>query len=189
VTIHIALLRGINVGRNKRIAMGRLRELMADLGYAEAKTHLQSGNVVFDGPRGADTVARAISKRIADDVGLDVKVVVRTRAELAKVVAADPLRDVVEDPTRYFVTFFSGPLPPAEVKAVKQGVLAPDRVEVRRREMYMWLPNGVAGRSFDQAAWEERIKVVATSRNWRTVTKLMELAEALDSRPVRSGSR
>ena len=91
----IALLRGINVGGNKRVEMARLRALMEDLGYSDVRTYVNSGNVVFSGPRRSE---RHLETAIAKTFGFEVPVVLRSRDELADVVAANPLRDVANDP-------------------------------------------------------------------------------------------
>ncbi|HEY4868864.1 MAG TPA: DUF1697 domain-containing protein, partial [Candidatus Dormibacteraeota bacterium] len=87
----VALLRGINVGRNKRLAMSDLRALLEALGYGDVRTHLQSGNAIFTTGRGAESkLEQQISARISADLGLDVSVLVRTSAELAAVAAGNP---------------------------------------------------------------------------------------------------
>jgi uncharacterized protein (DUF1697 family) len=94
VTTYVVLLRGINVGRHRRIAMSDLRALLDGLGYSDVRTHLQSGNVVLASGKSSDQVRRSIEKRIAEELGVDVEIFVRTRDELAAVIALDPLGDV-----------------------------------------------------------------------------------------------
>ena len=108
---YAALLRGINVGGNKKIPMAALRELMQGLGYADVVTHLQSGNAVFSSPRQQpQTLARAIAERIASEFAMDVKVVIRTGSEIADVIKRSPLPDGPENPSRFFVAFLA-PVP------------------------------------------------------------------------------
>lgn len=179
---YVALLRGINVGRNKRVSMARLRELLTDLGHAGVRTHLQSGNAVFTGPSGsADRLARQISQRIAADLGLDVEVLVRTADELAAVVAGNPLREVATDPARLFVAFLSAPPDPGRLSDLDPAAHQPDRFEVRGREAYLWLPNGMMDSALPAAFSDRRLGVTVTTRNWNTVAKLAELAAATSS--------
>jgi hypothetical protein len=98
----IALLRGINVGGNKRVEMARLRALMEELGYRDVRTYVNSGNVVFSGPRRSE---KHLEAAIAKAFGFDVPVVLRSRDELADIVQANPLRDVAGDPAKHLVVF------------------------------------------------------------------------------------
>jgi len=174
----VALLRAVNVGGRNRIAMARLRELLEGLGYGDVRTHLQSGNAVFTvaGTRGSEEgVAREIERALAEDLGLAARVLVRSRAELERVVAANPLLDVADDHARLLVTFLSdapdrevvGELAPAEFE--------PDVFALGEREIYTWYPDGVRATKLSNAFWERRLGVVATGRNWNTVTRLLEL--------------
>src|SRR6266404_10004389 len=94
----IALLRGVNVGGNKRVEMARLRALLEELGYRDVRTYVNSGNVVFSGPRRSE---RHLEAAIAKTFGFVVPVVLRSRDELADVVDANPLRDVANDPSKH----------------------------------------------------------------------------------------
>jgi uncharacterized protein (DUF1697 family) len=175
---HVALLRGINVGGHNRIAMAQLRELLQALGYEDVRTHLQSGNAVFaTAGTPPEQAAREIEDQIARSLGLGVRVVVRTRDELAEVVAANPLGEVASDPARLLVTFLSaapergllGELAPADFE--------PDVFAVGAREIYVWHPDGVRATRLTNAFWEKRLGVTATARNWNTVTRLLALAD------------
>src|SRR5687767_12509892 len=106
----IVLLRGINLGARNRIAMPALREALAGAGFDDVSTYLRSGNVVLSSHAAPDAVARACERRIADDLGLEIPVVVRTAAELAAVVRRNPLADVATDPRRHQVSFLSARL-------------------------------------------------------------------------------
>src|ERR671937_939311 len=105
----VALLRGINLGSRNRIGMADLRALLTDMGYDGVRTHLQSGNVVLVTRQAPERAGRAIEREIRTRLGLEVDVIVRTGAEIAAVVAANPLGDVATNPSRYFVVFLSAP--------------------------------------------------------------------------------
>ncbi|HSD81488.1 MAG TPA: DUF1697 domain-containing protein [Solirubrobacteraceae bacterium] len=173
----IALLRGINLGPHRRVAMGDLRSLLAEAGYADVRTHLQSGNVVLTSDTAPDDLARDLERRIATGLGVDAGVVVRTRDELADVVARDPLRGVVDDPRRYQVTFRSGEPEPDAVRELERVAVAPERIVVSGREIYAWHPNGIGRSELAAELARARFGVTATARNWNTVTKLLELAD------------
>ncbi|MEJ2346973.1 MAG: DUF1697 domain-containing protein [Gammaproteobacteria bacterium] len=109
MSTYFALIRGINVGRANRVPMADLRRVVAGLGYAEVRTLLNSGNVVFDSERVMTAVRRgALAKAIAAQAGAGVAVMVLSSVDLAAVVAEDPLGSVAADPSRYLVAFTSG---------------------------------------------------------------------------------
>ncbi len=101
----ILLLRGINLGPHRRIAMPKLRDALRDAGFGDVRTYLQSGNVVLSSDAAPAELAAACQRLLADCFGHEVDVLVRTRDELAAVVQLDPLRSVAADPKRYQVTF------------------------------------------------------------------------------------
>lgn len=173
----MALLRGINVGRNQRIAMSRLRELLAGLGYADVRTHLNSGNAVFRNTASPpEQAAGDIQAAIATHLGLTVPVLVRTADELAAVVAANPLADVALDPSRYLVAFLSAAPDPRQLAGIDPAEYAPEAFHVGNREIYLWFPDGVIAAKLGHTFWEKRLSLIATARNWNTVTKLLALA-------------
>src|SRR5262245_35791152 len=104
---HVVLLRGINLGPRNRIAMPALREALEEAGFADVQTYVQSGNVVLSSSASAENVAREVERQISRSFGLDIVVVVRTRAQLAKVVELNPLADVATNPKRYQVSFLA----------------------------------------------------------------------------------
>jgi len=167
----IALLRGVNLGRNRRISMGGLRETFAQAGYGEVRTHGQSGNVVFASRKNAGTLERELTQL------LGVPVVVRTATELAAVVERDPLAGVWDNGSRYLVTFHSRPLTAAEKRALEEVAAEPERIAVHGREVYSWHPRGQYASPL-AAALAASKDVVATGRNWNTVVKLLALAQA-----------
>lgn len=174
----VAFLRGINVGTAKRIAMADLRALVESLGHTDVRTHLQSGNVIFTGaPRSGtdEALARALTRAIDSRLGLDVDIVVRTRSEIAAVLAHDPLGDVATDPSKYLVVFLSGRPAAAKVRAIDAAAYEPERFAVSGRELYLWAPAGVHKAKLPKAF--ESFGLVATARNWNTVRRVLELLD------------
>jgi uncharacterized protein (DUF1697 family) len=174
---HIALLRGINLGSRNRIAMPALREALAEAGFEDVRTYVQSGNVVLSSRKKPDAVARELRKLVEKRFGLELHVAVRTRAELAKVVQRDPLGKVAKDPKRYQVTFLAKRPSAAVKRALEAAVVEPEQLAVHGREVYAWHPKGVARSKLWSLLAGPKLGVGATSRNWTTVTKLLELAD------------
>lgn len=172
--IHVALLRGINLGSRRRVAMAELRGWLTDLGYADVRTLLQSGNVVFRSDKRPATVRGELEAALAEGAGFPVDCVLRTAAELRAVVEADPLGEVVTDPSRYLVSFLDVP---GRWPKVDPEEFLPERVHLAEREAYFWVPGGIQ-KSRLLAAFPARKGEVATVRNWNTVTKLLAMAES-----------
>src|SRR5687767_12241286 len=121
--------------------MADLRELLAGHGYADVRTHLQSGNVVLTSSLPAERLARKLERELEAGLGLKIEVIVRTRADFARVVARNPLGTVATDPSRYLVTFL-GTKPPAKVvRDLRAADVAPEQVVVSGREIYSWHPD------------------------------------------------
>jgi uncharacterized protein (DUF1697 family) len=168
-----ALLRGVNLG-NRRIAMPELRAIVEGLGHTEVETYLQSGNVVFTpGKKAPKDLARSLSAAISEATGHDVPVVVRTGAELRRVVAASPYP--VDDPTRVVVAFLARRVALGKLGLGDLEVYRPDELTLAGRELYVSVPNGQARSKLMEELTSSRVPTVLTVRNWRTVTKLAEL--------------
>jgi uncharacterized protein (DUF1697 family) len=175
-TRYVALLRGINVGKAHQLGMPRLVELLTERGHSNVRTHLRSGNVVLDSPMSEDALATDLAGAIEAEFGFAVPVVVRTGTELAAVVAGDPFATVATDPARYLVTFLPAPPAPDLVDALPP-VEGGGEYLVRGRELYLWLPDGVANTPLAAWKWDKLLGVTGTGRNWNTVTKLADMAD------------
>ncbi|MFI7211993.1 DUF1697 domain-containing protein [Micromonospora maritima] len=173
---YAALLRGVNVG-NAQLAMADLRRVVTDLGHTDVKTYLQSGNVVFTSPpTKGEVLAEGIAKRLADELGLRVPVLVRDAGELAAVVDASPYAGRQDDPTRVLVAFLSAA--PAPARARELAVPAGEDMEyaLTGREVHMHFPTGRYGRTkFTNTYLEKVLGVAATVRNWKSVLALRDL--------------
>jgi uncharacterized protein (DUF1697 family) len=176
VARQVVLLRGVNLASRNRIAMAELRETLAEAGFADVRTYVQSGNVVLTSTSKPEQTARRCKNLIRERFGLDIEVVVRTRAELARVVERNPLGDVAKDPKRYQVTFLAGELPGETVRKLEAAAADAERFVAAGREIYAWHPNGVARSKLWALLAGRGLGVTATSRNWTTVEKLLELA-------------
>jgi uncharacterized protein (DUF1697 family) len=173
----VALLRGINLGAKRRVSMPELRELLAAQGHGDVRTHLQSGNVVLTSRAAPARLERRLEREIAAGLGIETRVLVRTRDELADVVQRDPLGEVASDPKRYTVSFLSEAPDQKVVRELADEDLAPERFVISGREVYAWQPSGTQRSRVSQLLSERRLGVEGTVRNWNTVTKLLALAD------------
>ncbi len=171
----IALLRGINLGSRNRVGMAVLRELLEELGHQRVRTHLQSGNAIVNAPTAPDRTAAQITAAIADQLGLQVPVLVRTLEELAATVAGDPFGAVASDPSRYLVQFLATAPAPDVLNTLDAAQFEPDRCVLAGREIYLWLPGGIRAAKLPTAIG--RLGLTGTARNWNTVLRLLELAQ------------
>jgi len=182
VSRHILLLRGINLGSRNRIAMPALRTALEEAGFDDVRTYLQSGNVVLSSSTKAAEVARKVEGMLARDFGLEIAVLTRTRAQLAKVVEHNPLRTVAKSPKRYQVSFLDAKPSREVVRRIEEAAAPGERIVVAGREIYAWHPDTIARSKLWALLAGQNLGVTATARNWTTVEKLLELADA----PARS---
>jgi uncharacterized protein (DUF1697 family) len=172
---HVVLLRGINIGPRNRVPMPALREALEKAGFTEVQTYLQSGNVVVESRANPETVRGKVEQLIEDRFGLEIAVVVRTRAELAAVVRRNPHAKVATNPKAYQVTFLEQKLPAKIVRELEQAAADDERVVVSGREVYAWHPQTIARSKLWSKLAGKSLGVTATSRNWTTVEALLEL--------------
>ena len=172
----IALLRGINVGKAKRVAMADLRKLVEKLGYTEVRTLLNSGNVVFKSSS-ADTAkaAKRIEQALVDGTGVSARVLVISAAELAAAVKENPFLKIADNPSRLLVAFLANPADLAGLKPLLKQDWGKERLAIGSRVAYFWLPEGVIDSKIF-AALSRRPSNDVTTRNWATVLKLHALA-------------
>jgi len=177
MTSYVALLRGINVGGNKMVAMAELRAMLEDLGFSDVKTLLQSGNAVFRGPvKAPATLERQLEAAMTRRFNMSCDYHVRTAAELRAVIRANPLAvEATKDPSRFVVGFYREPLDTSLVKAAQAAITGPEIVRADGRHLYMYYPNG-QGTSKAGIVVGKMLKVQGTARNWNTVLKLGALA-------------
>ena len=185
---HVALLRGINVGGNNKVAMADLREVVASLGHTGVSTYIQSGNVLFTAREGAAADAPALAadleQAIEQAFGLRLRVVVLSRAELAQVISDNPYR---AEPNPKYVHAMFFPAEPGQ--EVRESVAAAERQAAEKggrdeatvvgRTLFLHTPDGY-GRS-ELAVRLARAggpAATGTARNWATVTKLLALCDS-----------
>lgn len=176
---YVALLRGINLGSKRRVAMKDLRGLLERLGYEDVRTLLQSGNAVLRAPtRSASAVSTAVREAIRAELDMDVDVLVRTAAQLADVLERDPFEGRATDPARYMVVFLDKRLSLSALSDIDPGDFAPEELVTAGTELYLWLPQGLHDSRLARALTDRRLGGTWTMRNWNTVRKLGDMTGA-----------
>ncbi|MFF8593451.1 DUF1697 domain-containing protein [Streptomyces sp. NPDC015220] len=179
MTTYAALLRGINVGGNKKVPMAELRALLEELGHGAVRTYLQSGQAVFSHADGdEDSLAAGITAAIEKRFGFPVAVIVRSHDYLRAVAEACPFPAADLKPKQLHVTYFSAPVDAARFAGIDRAAFLPEEFRLGDRALYLYAPDGL-GRSKlgEQLARRPRADKgpIATSRNWNTVRKLVEM--------------
>jgi uncharacterized protein (DUF1697 family) len=177
----ILLLRGINLGSHKRVAMPELRALLTDAGFEDVRTYVASGNVVLTSGAPPDEVAARCEELIAERFGFDVDVIVRSRDELAEVVARNPLAEIADNPKRYQVSFLDAEPDAVTVEKIAAAAAQSEKLVAIGRELYAWHPDGVGRSKMWTKLAGDTLGVRATARNWTTVTTLLEMASGDDA--------
>jgi uncharacterized protein (DUF1697 family) len=178
---YVALLRGVNVGKAKRVPMAELRDLLTGLGYTGVATVLNSGNAVFRAMKGTPARhASDISDAISDTLHIEVPVIVKSARELATIVSENPLATVAPNPSRLLVAFVQSTKSLSDLAAIKTFTVPPERFALGRYAAYLLCPDGILG----SEAWSAllgKIGRAATTRNWATVLRLQALAREHDA--------
>jgi uncharacterized protein (DUF1697 family) len=174
---YVSLLRAVNVG-GRTVPMATLREAYESLGFADVQTYIQSGNVVFTtNERSATAVGKRIEAALARETKLDVRVLLRTAAEMQAVVERNPFRISAENAKTLHVTFLASRPPAARVKAIDRAKFAPDEFVLEGREIFGRYPNGYGRSKMTNVLFERALGIDATTRNWNSVCKLAALAQ------------
>jgi uncharacterized protein (DUF1697 family) len=176
--VYIALLRGINIGAHKRMKMEKLRASCEGLGFAEVKTYIQSGNVIFKAPKLSPTaLSKKLGECIVKDFGFSAEVISRSREEMKEIIDNNPfVKERGMDSSKLHVAFLSDAPSISGLRKLQELTLAPDRVSVGNKEIYFYFPNGVSGSSLWKHPLDKVLSVAGTMRNWKTVTTLYQMA-------------
>jgi uncharacterized protein (DUF1697 family) len=177
----VALLRGVNVGKAKRVPMAELRALLSDLGYTRVATLLNSGNAVFCATKGASTRHAAdIAAAITDQLEVDVPVIVKSASELAAIVSANPINAEASEHSRLLVAFVQDLKALTGLAAVEPLVVPPEQFVVGKHAAYLLCAAGILESKAGEALLGKAGRS-ATTRNWATVLKLQALASEGDA--------
>ena len=174
----VALLRGINVGRNNRVSMEALRGLVSNLGYGDVRTLLNSGNVVFTVPKAVPRdAASRIEKALTAETGISARVTVLSSAELARVVEENPLLKISDNPSRLLVAVLKDPADRSKLVPFSKQDWGREVLAVGSRAAYLWIPDGVIKSVLNEAV-NRLLGDGVTSRNWATILKLRDMMAA-----------
>jgi uncharacterized protein (DUF1697 family) len=182
--VYVALLRGINVGSHKRVTMADLRAVLVRAGYPDVTTYIQTGNVLLtsdegSGPALGDSLERALARGLE----LEADVIVRSAAELAQVVRANPFLERGADPSTLYVGFLKAAPEADAAQALEKTDFRDERFELRGADLYLQYPAGLGRSKMSAAFFERTLRVRLTVRRWSVVVKLLELAEGLAVAP------
>ncbi|WP_371575738.1 DUF1697 domain-containing protein [Streptomyces sp. NBC_01314] len=178
MTTYAALLRGINVGGNKKVPMGDLRTLLTGLGHTGVATYLQSGNAVFTSDHGDEnSLATELTTAIEKHFGFTVDVLVRDHAYLESVREACPFPAAELEGKQLHVTYFSEPVDEARFEGIDRQAFLPEEFRLGERVLYLYAPEGLGRSKLAETLSKPRLQkgLIATTRNWNTVAKLAEL--------------
>ncbi|WP_030681601.1 DUF1697 domain-containing protein [Streptomyces cellulosae] len=177
-TTYAALLRGINVGGSRKVPMADLRALMEGLGHDNVRTYLQSGQATFAGDHGdEDSLAAELREAIEKRFGFVVDVIVRDHAYLKAVADACPFPAAELEAKQLHVTYFSAPVDEERFAEIDRAAYLPEEFRLGDRALYLYAPDGLGRSKLAEHLSKPRLNkgVIATSRNWNTVVKLVEM--------------
>jgi uncharacterized protein (DUF1697 family) len=176
----IAFLRGINVGGKNPVKMNDVADVFTTLRFHEVKTYLQSGNVVFKNTAFANPAVK-IETALEKKTGLRISVIVRSREELEELLIVNPYRDGKQFNEDYvYLTLFSVPPAPEKIAQIKNTAVKDEYFEVRGDAVFVYVPNGYGRAKANNGFFEKKLQVTATTRNIKTVGKMIEMAAAAD---------
>jgi uncharacterized protein (DUF1697 family) len=175
MAVYLSILRGINVSGQKKILMAELKKLYEELGFKNVKTFIQSGNVVFESK--SDTkLAKKIEQKISEQYNFDVPVIIRTTEEMQQVINANPfLKQKNIDTTKLHVTYLSGIPQQEHITKANTYAYEPDQFIISGKEVYLYCPNGYGNTKLTNNFFENKLKVTATTRNWKTTNELLSI--------------
>ncbi len=174
MAVQLALMRGINVGGKNKLPMRELAALFEEAGCSDVRTFIQSGNVIFTPPKKASRLGEVVAAGIAERYGYRTPVILRTVEQIREVVNGNPFPGEEE---RLHVMFLRDRPHAQHIAGLDPNRSAPDRFIVRGAEIYLHLPNGAGLSKLTNAWFDSKLATVSTLRNWRTVTKLLEMME------------
>jgi uncharacterized protein (DUF1697 family) len=179
MTIHIGLLRAVNVAGHNKIGMAELRALLVSLGMSGVRSLLQSGNLVFESNDGRSEQLESMLEEAAKQrLGPQTDFVVRTRNDWRKIVADNPLREEAEgDPSHLLVMFLKAAPGRSKVEALRKAIKGRETIRSKGRQLYIVYPDGIGRSRLTTKLIEEALGTRGTGRNWNTASKLGAMAE------------
>jgi uncharacterized protein (DUF1697 family) len=174
----IALLRGINVSGQKKIKMSDLKLLFEEMGFKDVQTYIQSGNVIFSSKEiSVDKLELKISSAIKRKFGFDVQVIILSQEEIEYTLKNNPFIKRKKEDDRLYVTFLSNAPSKENIQRLNSTDYSPEEYIIDGKLVYLYLPNGAGKAKINNNLFENKLKVDGTTRNWKTVNALSELAK------------
>ena len=179
MTTYISILRGINVGGHKLIKMDALRNMYESLKFKDVKTYVQSGNVVFsDNKTDVKELEDIITQQIEKNFGFIVPVIVLTKGKLQRIIELNPFsNDSEKDISFLHVTFLADSIKEYDIEIFENKKQVGEEIQFSEDAVYLYCPNGYAGTKLNNNFIESKLKVKATTRNWKTTNKLLNIAK------------
>jgi uncharacterized protein (DUF1697 family) len=177
MTTYIAILRGINVGGHRKILMADLKVLLIKNELKNVTTYIQSGNVLFSSTKSEAELSQLIASLIHKNFGFEVPVIVRTKENWIKVFSSNPFISDAVDIKRLHVTFLSAVPNSDLVEKLRLVKFENDQFEIVGDVIYLLTPERYSDSKLTNKLFEQKLKVTATTRNWKTVAKLNELSK------------
>ena len=178
MSIHIALLRGINVSGQKKIKMADLRAHLGELGFGHVRTYIQSGNILLESDKSAGEVEEMIGEKIREKYGFEVPVMVKSPADLKAAIDANPFKDDPEkDSKRFYLTFLAEEPAADRIAHLATYDFPPEEYLLEGKVVHFYSPDSYGRAKMNNNFFEQKLKVQATTRNWRSTLKLIEMAE------------
>jgi uncharacterized protein (DUF1697 family) len=183
MTTYISILRGINVTGHNMIKMDTLQKIYSDLKFKNIETYIQSGNVIFqDEKTKHEKLEKKITKKIIDETGFKVPIIIRDLDELTTIIKNNPfINKRNEDITKLHVTFLSQEPEQANIENIINGQYASDEFFLTEKTVYLYCPNGYGNSKLTNTFFENKLKIVATTRNWKTINELFNIAKKISN--------
>jgi uncharacterized protein (DUF1697 family) len=178
--IYISMLRGINVGGHKKVKMVELKSLYESLGFNDVKTYIQSGNIIFKTNNKCDSSSELIKKielTIKEVYGFEVHVFIRSISELERIINNNPFIEL--DTSKLHITFLSDHPTNIHIKEINKVKNETEKYFFSDKEIYLFLPKGYGRTKLSNDFFEKKLSVNATTRNWRTINNLLNIAKSL----------
>ncbi|RIK31804.1 MAG: hypothetical protein DCC56_06390 [Anaerolineae bacterium] len=173
---HIVLLRGVMPTGKNKVPMAQLREVLAQAGFKNVRTYIQSGNALVDTDISAKELETKVHALIKKHIGADLTIVVRTASQLQKVLDENPFKDGYDISRIFFVLFADSP-PAQKVKELLAQDYSPEKLAILKNAAYMFIPNTYGSGKLSNNYLEKKLGVAATTRNFNTLTKLIEISK------------
>jgi len=184
MTTYISILRGINVSGYKTIKMDALRKIYESLGFKTVQTYIQSGNVVFRYKlTEIEKLEKKIAQKIFEQFSFEVPVMVKTFDELNEIVNSNPLvNDPSKDAAHLHVTFLSAKPEKSRIEKITEEKYGTGEFAILDKAIYLYCPDGYSNSKLSNTFLESKLKVVATTGNWKTTRELLSMAEKLEAK-------